>query len=355
MKKKILSLILVLMLLPIASLFVACGKDKSYNLNALDEDFNQIVEKNNNVKNDEGKFVFDYSNHSNLETIIANTAPYNELENYNFVFYNLMSFAYDYVPMCANNHLTNNAEIKNQVKNDLSALKKSVSDVNECVNMFAESVIMADDEEITSSVCLTKFENLIATYEDMFEKATNFNNSLSNLYFNYALKDGNPNVYSLGVENFDANIVVNKLKARIKYQISCLSQCFVEMYVDGDLDERITNKETIFDLTQFNYKNNIEAIDKSFTEQTAAEKANHKDNKSNFYELSVQAQNIQSTIDNDINKFMTACQKIDYGMVVDSSTATALEKMCVAIIESNYNLICNYNIVLVEMLNIVAD
>jgi len=121
MKRKILSLILVLMLLPIASIFVACGKDKGYNLNSLNEDFNQIVATNNNIKNDNGKFVFDYSTHNNLLNIITNTNPYKQIENYNYVFYNLMDFAYNYVPICSNNTLVKDVQIRNKLQKKAEA------------------------------------------------------------------------------------------------------------------------------------------------------------------------------------------------------------------------------------------
>ena len=328
------------MLLPIASLFSACGNSDGYNLNKLDNDFNQIVETNNNLVNNDGKFEFDYSSHEKLENIIENYEPYKQLNSYNYVFYNIMAFAYEYVPTCANNISTKNSQIKDQVQSDLKALKKSIGDVNNCVNIFAEMVIVASADQITSPACLTRYENLLDAYNVMLEDATNFNNSLSNLYFNNILKDGNPNVYSYGVDKFDANIVVNKLKARLKYQISCLSQSFVEMYVDGSLASKIANGETSFDLGKYNYKSNVEAISlKSYTEQIAAEKGNNESNKSQFYELSVQAQNIQTVLNNDRNKFVKACNSIQYSIVLNNENASAYEKTCVEIIESNYNLI----------------
>ncbi len=349
MKKKVLSLILVLMLLPIASLFVACGKDKGYNLDALNNDFNLIVSENNNIESVDGKFEFDYSAHESLQYIVSSTQPYKELEKYNFVFYNLMSFAYEYVPVCSNNQLTKDVQVKNQVQKDLIELKNAIGDTNKCVNMFAESIAEEDEK------CLMAFKSLISSYELMFKKAANFNNSLANLYFNYALNNSNPNVYSVGEDSFDANIVVNKLKSRIKYQVSCLSQSYVEMYVCEDVATRITNGE-MFDLDAFEYKTNVEAIvNIDFTEQNAAIVVNgDRNKKKQFYALSIQAQNHQATIQNDINKFIVASEKINFAMF-DDIAATAYEKLCYDIVESNYELIKSYNSVLVQMLNIIKN
>ena len=359
MKKKILSLILVLMLLPFASLFVACGKENVTDLSGLDNEFNKIVTENNNISEVDGKFIFDYSVHDNLANIINENSPYNELNNYNYVFDNLMSFSFSYIDECSIKDKDITEDIKNEVESNLADLKRSINNVNESVNMFAEMVIVANGEEITSPACILRFENLLVSYNTMFEKAINFSNSLSNLYFNHILKGGNPNVYGLGLDNFDANIVVNKFRSRAAYQLSNLSQSFVEMYVEGNLSRKIANKETTLDLTKYNYKSNIEAIvnavGSNFEENIAAEKANNETNKFKFFELSVQSQNIQATLNNDRNKFVTACNDIDYVEVKNDETANAHDKMCVSIIEENYNLICNYNAVLAEMLQIMLN
>ena len=46
MKRKILSLIFVLMLIPFASVFVACGKDEKVSLADLNTQFNAIADEN---------------------------------------------------------------------------------------------------------------------------------------------------------------------------------------------------------------------------------------------------------------------------------------------------------------------
>ena len=356
MKRKLLSLILVLMLLPVASLFGACGKDKGYNLNNLKTDFQKISTNSNNITMVDNHFGFDYSGHNNLETIISTNAPYKELDKYNIVFYNLMDFSCEYIDECSNNALTSDIAIKNRVKHELDELAKAVGDVDKCIDMFAEIVNVASGENVVADACLVRYENLLETYADMFESAINFNNTLSNLYFNYILKHGNPDVYSIGKANFDATVVVNKLKSRLSYQKSNLSQCFVEMYIDGDLAEKIAYDNVTFDLSSYGYSDNIEAINVIFDEETAAFKANHEDFREEFFALAVSAQNIQSILNNDKGKFVTACNAIDYGVVLASiDIATAYNKMCVEIIKGNYNLIVEYNNILVSMLAIITN
>ena len=352
MKKKILSLILVLMLIPFASLFSACGKDKAQDMTKLNDNFYNIANVNNNIKLQNGKMIIDFSSHSNLDNFIQTNQPYDELVDYNYVFDNLMSFSFSHIDVCSVKSKSITKEIKKDVEADLADFTKTINDVNENINIFAESVLTIKDE----TVCLTRFNNLLDAYEDMFQSAINFNSSLSDLYFDHILNDSNPDVFSVGVENFDANMVVNKLESRIKYQLSCLSQSFVEMYVDGSLADRVTNGED-FDLDRYDYKSNVNsiAINQDFDEKVAAEKANHENNKERFYELSVQAQNIQATLKNDKNKFVTASNEIEYSAVVGNVSATPYEKMCANIIEGNYDLTCNYNDVLAEMIKIITD
>lgn len=354
MKNKILSLILVLMLIPFASLFSACGKDKGYDLNLLDDEFYQIAQSNNNIEFNGGKLVFNYSSHGNLNNIINNSEIYKNINSYNYIFDNLMSFAFEYVDECANNSATNNVQIKNQVKTDLENFKQKMEDVNICVNSFAEIINVSEGVDVEAAACVMRFENLLETYEKMYNSAINFNNTLTNLYFNHILKDGNPNVYAIDIANFDANIVVSKFNSRVQYQKSLLTQCYIEMYMGGDLAESVAADEEDVLLSVYGYYENVEKLKKTFTEESAAEKANNEINKANFYDLAIKAQNIQATLNNDREKFVNACNTIEYSKVKIALSKTPHEQMCVDIIDSNYLLITNYNNVLTEMLNIVA-
>jgi len=352
MKKKILSLILVFMLLPIASVFVACGKDKGYNLNNLNADFKNVVEENDNLKINGKQVVFDYSSHDVLNNAVASTYPYTELTKYNTVFYNLMYFTYEYIDVCSNNDALDNKDVKNQVESKLIDLKKSISDVDDSVNMLAE-ILNTNSTNVLQDVCLTRYENLLETYDSMFESASNFNYVLSDLYFNKILRDGNPDIASVSLDDFDANIVINRLDARIKFQIANISQSYFEINIDGGkLAESIANRHSYLDLSA--YENEISLINKIFEEEVAAEKANHSKNKEKFYNLAVQAQNIQSVLNNDLNKFITACNDIHFLNVTESLVASAHEKMCVEIIKSNKELIAEYNDVLAQMINIIT-
>ena len=353
MKKKILSLILIMMLLPIASIFSACSNSKGYNLDILDDEFYKITEQNNNLVNNNGVIEISYSSHENLGEIVASTDPYKQLANYNVLFNNLMSFPHNYIKSCSNNNLTDNAEIKNNVERDLNAFAKAMKDVNNCINIFAENVIV--DTELTSAACLDRFENLLDSYLIMFEAASDFNSSLSNLYFNYILKDGNPDVYSMGENNY-APAVINKLRARVAFQIGNLSECFIEMFVDGTLAKRVASGTGTLDLSQYNYNANVGALNIAFEEEGAVYKLSvNSENNSKFYEYAVKAHNIQATLNNDRQKFLTACKKIKFSNVIENDYADPFEKICSHIILNNFELVKQYNSVLVNMLNTIKN
>ena len=184
--------------------------------------------------------------------------------------------------------------------------------------------------------CLSRYKTLLEGYNDLLQTSINLTNSLSSLYYNNALNDANPDISKIKFEKFDASVVVSNIQNRIKYQISNLSQSFVEMYVDGDLPNDIINKDKGFaklDLNAYNYLSLVESINKSFEAKTAAEFANNDVNKQKFYNLSVEAYTLQEVLDNNYEMFMKACNNVVYAEVDEK--ASAEEKIYAEIIENN--------------------
>ena len=348
------------MLIPFASVFTACKKDEGYNLNNLQVEFNSISNENKNIKLIEGNFVFDFSSHRYLGYVVETVEPYSELNKFNTLFSNLMNFACGYVELCSANEVVKNVELKNQIKSDLDSLKKSINNVERCVDMFSESINGSYGGNLSEEQdCLTRFEILLETYGTMFEKAINFNNTLADLYFNNVLTNSNPDIYSIKYEEFNSSAVVSKLDSRIQYQKFLLSQSFIEKYFGNGIAKRIVEGE-IINLGEDGYLSNFTAINKTINEATAVEIANNDDGTSNsikkrFYNLAIQAQNIQSTLNNDNEKLVSACNAIDYTKTKNNQFATAQELLCVDIIDANYDLIQCYNEVLTQMLVIIVQ
>jgi len=363
MKRKIISLILVLMLIPIASIFGACGND-GYNLNKLEKNFNSIAKENNNVGVNNNALYFDYSSHEDLSIAVATIEPYTELKNYNYVFSNLMAFVYNYIDECSDNDVTKNVKLKNQLKKELDELKESIKDVNLHVNYLAGIITVTEDDNSLSEACLTGYENLLLSYDNLYLAGANFSNTLARLYFNYVLKDGNPNVYKLVQDDysknqtkFDVNVIINKLDSRLKYQQSNLSQSYAAMHIiGGDISKMIAAGIYGFtlDLSQYDYLNNILKVNRTFNEQTASEVAGSSAKKEVFYNLSVKAYNIQKALNNDFEKYSTALNDISYRQTLMKIEKTAYEQMCADIIEQHQYLIQQYTVVLSDMINLVT-
>lgn len=350
MKKRILSLILILVLLPIASIFSACGKEKNVDLSSLDDEFNSILTENQNMKEVDGTFIFDYSKYEKIESI-KTQKPYNQIDVFNFVFSNIMDFSFNHVKVCAVNGLDISKSKKEEIENSLKDLKNSIANTNRSINIFAETVTVAPSDQITSEACLLKFEILLNAYNDVFEDSIYFNNLLSDLYFNNILNNGNPDINSMSVEEFDANLVLSNFQSRLRYQISNLSGLYAKKYIDTTLIKNIVYKNATLNLNEFNYQNDIELIKVKINVDTAKQKIDAQ--KEIFYKLAVQAQNFQTILENDRNKFIVACKSIDYKTVKDDVTASAFDKMCVEIIDGNHDLVISYNNVLSQMIQIL--
>ena len=128
MKRKILSLILVLMLIPFASVFTACGKDEGYNLNNLFADFNQIGAENSHIELENKSVLISYEGYDELkEQVLDVTEPYTELEKYDFILNNIMAFSCECVSVCSNNELTTNVSLKNEIEANLTELRISMN------------------------------------------------------------------------------------------------------------------------------------------------------------------------------------------------------------------------------------
>lgn len=361
MKKKILSFILVLFMIPTMFVLSACG-DKGYQLDKLETDFFSVADECKTIERVDNKFHFTYSNFSYegtpiLQNAINDTKPYIYLKDYNQVFENLMAFVYDYIDECSHSSIEADENFRNALKQEMDDLHASIKVVDGSVQVFAESLV-SNPSDIQHETCLARFRNVLIAYDDLFQKSINFSNSLAELYFDYALNDANPNFFNVSVNDFNAGMVINKLNARIKYQISNLTQSYVEMYFDGsNVPNNLTDSASNFgelDLNAFSYQDNVKAINKSFDINSAIEKANNSSNKVNFMNLAIDAYNLQASLKNDANMFIKACNNVSYCEIIKKVDLTAQEKLNVKQINDYNHLLGEYNKTLINMLNIIG-
>jgi len=353
MKRKILSLILIILLCPVIMFSTACGKDDSYKLSSLEGDFKSLTVglKNIQIKND--KFVFDYSSHKNGEVefineLIRTQKPYTNLQTFNTLLDNLLCFTYEYVDECSSDSINVNAEFRNNLKVELDGLQEALKEVDLYTNQWSETALRINSAE---SACLARFEMLLNGYNNLYQRAISFSNSISYLYYNHALSDANPKISNAN----ECMNVLTKLKGRIKYQTSNLTQSFVEMNIDGGtVIKNIVNKSKGYaelDLNSGNYLTNVNNINVKFDVTAAGEKATA--SAEEFCELAVNLYNLQNVLANDFSSFVSACNKVQYLTCKDAISLSPEQEVCLNVIEDNHQLLTIYNNTLTSILQII--
>lgn len=356
MKKQILSLLLVLLIVPSVFLFSGC-KDDSYQLKNLETDYQNMVSGCENIKCEDNKIVFDYSKHLIGSTQYLNEVikiePYNQILNYNELFNNLMCFVYENIDSCSNNNIEASAETRNELKTEIDDLGLALRSVDVYINQWAEAVeFNYAGDDLLNVQCISRYRYLLSAYNELYQNAISFSNSIANLYYNNALSNSNPRIDNIELADFDSGIVIAKLQSRVQYQISNLSQLFVEKYVDGFNMEYViaplTGVYGSLNLNKDNYQTKVNklktVINDSFDVETAITIANGESKKQTFYNWSIMAYNLQNILDNDNFMFVSACNKIQYGK------AEADDRYKI-IIDNYDSVVQQYNIALLQMID----
>ena len=70
--------------------------------------------------------------------------------------------------------------------------------------------------------------------------------------------------------------------------------------------------------------------------------------------MAVKAYNAQAILNNEKDKMMVAANRIVYKTVKNKADISAYEKLCVEIVDANYEFISTYNSIIVEMLGLMG-
>ena len=156
-----------------------------------------------------------------------------------------MGFVYENIEVCSNANIEASVEVRDNLKFQLDELSNAIYEIDVYINHWAKIIEFnyssTNKAELTNVQCLSRFKNVLTAYNNLFQKAISFSNGLSDLYYNYALNDANPKIDNVKLDDFDSSVVISKLQSRAKYEISNLSQLFVEIYIDGnDLPTELT-------------------------------------------------------------------------------------------------------------------
>ena len=368
MKKRVLSLILCLFLIPGTLIFTACGDDNDYSLTNLSNDFYSIANNYENVNlTIDNEFEFDYSNfvyqdEQYFTNAINTTVPYTYLGTYyNPLFSNSMSFVYNYIDICSTDSIEAPQSLKNELKQNLDNFNAALRTVDADINMVAERLRfnINSNVDITNESCMTRLKNLFDSYDMLFSSVYALTDTLAEIYFDYALNDANPNYYDQSVDDFDALSVTSNLNAKLKLQIANLTEIYTELYVSGGkLSTAYTTQVNgVFASLEENYSTymaRVADIDKSFDPSIASTINSSATLKQNFYNLAIELYNVQAALYNDLDMYNQARADIVYTVIIDDVNATTYELICVEIIDNHKVLLDNYNNVLVEILSSIG-
>lgn len=359
MKRRFLILLLILVLIPGGLVFVGCGNQNGYNISNLDKDFYAIAEENYFIVKTNNELIVDYGKYQNngkeiLNTLInAEAYQYRYIKDYDKLLHNILDFTFEYIDICSTYNNSVDKNLRNKTETDLNALKRAFADFNYSLDSFGDAVASnAHLSNPINDVNISKFKSTLNKYEDLLEASIKFSEDIFKIYYT-SLNDANPNFLENKAE-FKASMVINRIENRAKFQTNNLTRLFVEKYiVDEDLEAKIAKNENNHIFTTAEYQNYLQAVRKINSRvkvETAEENANANEN---FFELSVQMYNAQEILNNDYDKFVAACNKIDYQEVKNKKDKTEMEEMCLKIIDDYDYLVTEYNTILIQLINIM--
>lgn len=363
-KRFVLSVILCLILVPGLFIFTACDDEEVYSLASLYTDYLNIVNKHEYLStNQDNEIVFNYSEitYQNVQHFsnALTSKPYNNLTSfYNPLLNNSLSFFYSYVENCSTDAINVPDVQKNALKSALDEFDSALTATyNRSINM---ADLLRTSDDIYSNVHMIRLSNLFESYENLYAQAFNLSHELSNIYFNYALTDANPNYSELSLNQFDASRVVVNLRSRIKNQIANLTQSYVEQNVRGlrlYLSFTTSEDDVYPDIpTSFSsYLLDTQSIDLEFSSNLGQIINSNTTTKENFYNASIELYNIQESLNNLLNAYRLACNEIIYTNIIVDNNATDYQKTCAKIILDYSSLIDQNTIALQNALAILME
>ena len=350
MKKRFLSLVLILVMLPVALLFTGCAK--KYDLSTLNQDYINIYSSNKVIKlSENNKIQFDYSNYDFFNSQIETSSnAYVHVKKYNEILTNMMAFATEYVPTISNGNYKVEKQEGEKIKTQLEELKSSLMNLDVAMQDTAHYVQLVQNP--SNQHCLVKLNGLFNCYNNVFEDAFNFNATLIEIYF-----DGTQIQDYTKQTNFSPlrAIIEIKFDARLIQQIVYTTQTFVEMNIDN---QQFSQSVSVNSAANFGgkqsaynqYSNVISTLRKTYTEQNVEYVNVDATRTAKFKESAVKLNNIQQVMNNEISYYINACNSVKYSEKVSNVNADKFDKANIQLV-SNFELINNsYNTTLIEML-----
>ena len=353
--------------------FSACGKKDEYNFSNLKSSYENVATNCTAVAISGGEIeisyaAYKYNDISFFEQVVNSTEPYTRLiDFYNPLFQNSMSFAYKYMDICSKQTIKVDKQTKEQLDQDLSALKSEIKNLDDHIKTLSERVRVAysTDKNYNSIICSEKYISLFDQYDVTISAALNFSYDLAKIYFEKVLSSASVDYSQISLKAFDANLAVLNLKSKVDYQILNLTRAYFNTYVRGDALTTVfatkTSSGFVKPDSNFNdYLNSVSQISlNSEFENNLTTKMQvinqDADLKSEFYEKSIAMSNAQQIMDNDLRIYQIALNDVVYMDKKSDPNATDYEKICVQMIENHNYIVAEYNKILKNIIDLINN
>ncbi len=369
-------------MLPIGFLLAGCSKE-TYSLVNLEADYKTLTDGCTAFKvNDIGdgkEIIIDYSVYKNdgdkyLQHLIDEKPRYNQLKDfYNVMFNNSLTFVYEYLKDCSSDKINVPDTLALETKESLNQFKEAIKAVDSATSQMADAIRFAINEnpeapDEFNTRCMSELRNVFAKYDALLDSALNFSSAISRIYFNYAITASNVDYSRYHVSdsqdddlNFKKSetvgLAIHHLTPKVKFQIVNLTHCLFEVNVKAsNLPTTLTEGGGVGDFFT-TYKTSVANINKELDSRKASKIMEDTTNAKaeELLNYLVRLYNVQRSINNDTEMYLTAFAQIDYLKVKSDANATLTERMCANIIENYDAIIQDYQEVLTDLVTFIVE
>ena len=366
MKRKILNLIIALVILCGGFAFSACGDGHvGYQLVNLATDYRTYVGSIQNIKLGDTKnsntITFNYDSYvSNGSSYLSNKIndtsannPYAYINSYyNVIFDNSLTFVYNYIDICSNSTIQAPSSLRNETKASLDQFYNALKRTSGNVEAVADQI----RQDKSLDIRLEGLNNLFDSYTDLYKSAFKLSNNLTDIYYNYAINDSNPNYSTVALDNYDSSKTLVLLKSRVRQHISEMTEKYFDMYINGSSISSafvysssavagILSNFNKYSSVLFNVQDDIDNLSQDL---------NASQEKKNFLDLAISMHNYQTILDNSAAIYKQAANDIVYLKIKNNTDATQYEQYCVTIIENHAFVLENLNTIYKGMIDILG-
>ncbi len=325
--KKILSLVLILLILPVTALALT-GCDKHGDLSKFYASYLEIAENSQNLTLVEAndnyglqinsqKIAIDYS--PQLSQLVENTSsPYHNLKYfYQQLLDDSLAPLYLFGDVISNSNKLNEKQADN-LYSQLNQLKVDYEEIDYYAGILITSLATNNDPTIN----LSHLKKLFARYEQTLNTATRLSGSICDIYFNIILTNADIDISSKDYNELtDAdltNLAIN-VRSRFYYYKAIYANVCNQLYIkSGNLADTLLTTAVKPNLYQpYTYISAINSLTNKGVEVLRA-------NKEAIYNNMIALYNIQNSIPTAYNHFLTATNNITYLTTNQNSSTNEL-------------------------------